>query len=96
MPKYSLIVEYLKAFEQTLDDNHEVWITFPDYDCSFLLQATENGKDEFIAFELLSKANEYFAVIQHYSQLNFAVFSKEKAQSATSARRIGFRDCDGL
>ena len=91
MSNYSLIVNYLKAFEQTLDDNHEVWITFPDYNSSFLLSATLTGGDMFIAFELLSDDGKSCSVIQNYSQLNFAVFSKPKISAKEQARRIGFK-----
>ena len=90
MGKYALIVQYLKNFEQTLKDNHELWIKFPEYDCSFSLQATENGDDEFIAFDLLSETNEHFSVVQNYSQLNFAVFSKPSGTNSDKVKPVGF------
>ena len=92
---YSHIVEYLKAFEHTLDDNHEVWITFPDYNSSFLLSATLTGGDMFIAFELLSMDGESCSVIQNYSQLNFAVFSKRRNNLDRPKQKIGFKSKSG-
>ena len=90
MSRYNLIVSYLKGFEQTLDANHEVWVQFPKYDALFLLQSTQTGGDDFIAFELLSENGEIISVIQSYSQLNFAVFSKQKANLANPPHRVGF------
>lgn len=77
--KYSLVKQCLQDFEQTLDDNHEMALAFPDYGGPFVLYATRSGGDTFIAFELLSDNGEIFTVVQNYSQLNFAVFSKLKA-----------------
>ena len=91
MSKYGLIVEYLKGFERTLDENHELALKFPDYDGSYILLSTQNGKDEFIAFESLSDLGKTFAVIQSYSQLNFAVFSNPKPDTQPEARRAGFK-----
>ena len=91
MSKYDLIVEYLKAFEHTLDGNHELALKFPNYGNSHLLVSTHNGEDEFIAFELLSDFGESLAVIQNYSQLNFAVISKPKPDTQSEARRAVFK-----
>ena len=90
MSKYNFIVKYLKQFEQKLDNGHELWIKFPEYDISFSLQETENGGDEFIAFDLLSEDNEHFAVIQSYSQLNFSVFSKLRTVADKQGKSMGF------
>ena len=87
MSKYALIVLYLKDFEQTLDDNHEVWITFPEYGGPFFLKSTINGGNEFIAFELLTENNTRLTVLQNYSQLNFALLSKLKADAKIPARK---------
>ncbi len=92
MSKYTLVVDYLKAFEQTLDDNHEVWLKMPGYNGSFLLLETMTCKDEFIAFELMSDTAEIFSVIQSYSQLNFSVFSKLKRNPSEPKKRIGFKN----
>ena len=73
--KYTLIVEYLKGFESTLDGKHELALKFSDYGGPYLLLSTQNGKDEFISFELLSDTGESLAVIQSYSQLNFIAIS---------------------
>lgn len=88
--KYSLVKQCLQDFEQTLDDNHEMALAFPDYGGPFVLYATRSGGDTFIAFELLSDNGEIFTVVQNYSQLNFTVFSKLKANLEAPPRRAGF------
>ena len=92
MSKYLLVVQYLKAFERSLDDNHEVWLKMSGYDGSFMLLETMTHEEEFIAFKLLSNTGELFSVIQSYQQLNFAVFSKPKDSPARKAHRIGFKN----
>lgn len=49
MSKYSLIVEFLKGFERTLDDNHEVWLQIPGYNTTFKILETMTGEDEFLS-----------------------------------------------
>lgn len=90
MSKYSLIKNYLKKFEQTLDENHEMALIFPSYGGPYLLQITETGGDEYIAFEMLSDSGEKLAVIQDYSQLNFSVVSRLKPDAQKPARRLGY------
>ena len=91
MSKYSLIVDFLKRFEQTLDDNHEVWLKLPGYNNTFKVLETITGDDEFLAFHLLSGTGEHFSLIQSYSTLNFAVFAKPKSFPDKPAQRIGFK-----
>lgn len=90
MSKYTLIAEYLQGFEKTLDTDHEIALKFPDYGGPFVLLSTRAGKDDFIAFELLSESGEFFTVIQDCSHVNFAVFPKLKADLKKPPRRAGF------
>lgn len=89
--RYKLIVEYLKAFEQKLDDTQEIALKFPDYDGQFLLLSTMSGGEDFIAFELQNTDGSKFSIIQNYSQLNFAIVSETKENPSKPARRVGFR-----
>ena len=90
MSKYSLIVEFLKGFESTLDDNHEVWLQFPGYNTTFKILETMTGEDEFLTLHLVSGTGEHFSLIQSYSALNFAVFAKTKSSPDKPVQRIGF------
>ena len=76
--------------KKTLDENHEIALTFPEHGGPFVLDATRSGGNEFIAFELLFDTGEKFTVIQTYSHVNFAVSSKLKANFEVPARRAGF------
>ena len=88
--KYEHIVNYLRIFEQSLDDKHEVGIIIAPYNRPFPLAVTRGGGEDFIFFELVNDDNDTFAVVCHYSQLNFAIVPLPKEKTEQTARRIGF------
>lgn len=88
--KYDLIVQYLRTFEAHLDDEHEIAIQFAQYTGTFSLLLTRGGCDDFILFELADNEDNTFAIVQNYSQLNFAIMSLPKKNPDMPAKRIGF------
>ena len=92
--KYTHIVGYLRIFEQCLDDNHEIALKFPQYGDPFPLLVTRGGGDEFILFELGTSDGDTFAIVQNYSQINFAITALPKKVPDKPARRVGFINDD--
>ena len=88
--KYRQIVEYLRTFEQHLDNDHEIALRFAQYGGPFPLLVTRSGGEDFILFELATHDNDTFAIVQNYSHLNFAIVSLPKKTHDKPARRVGF------
>lgn len=93
MNKYRHIVHILKTFEKALDDEHEIGLSFAHYKhvSAFPLAVTMGSTDEFITFELIADDDETFAIVQHYTQINFSIMAIPKKKNERHARRIGFR-----
>ena len=87
---YSYIVNMLRIFENSLDNEHEVGIKIPDLSKPYPLAVTRGGNDNFILFELVANNGDTFAVIQNYSQLNFSIWALPKQIHGSCPRRIGF------
>lgn len=89
--KHEKIMENIRDFESTLDEQHEIALLLSSFGTSTLMLVT---KIEFQNPDML-----YFygfvdgkkaQLIQHTSQLNFLITSVPKADPTKEPRRIGF------
>ena len=88
---YEVIMERIKDFEDTLDDDHEVSLQLASFGQSVTLAVTSIGYSNpttlvFHGFV----GNQRATLIQHVSQLNFLLLATQKAEPAKPPRRIGF------
>ncbi|SHI23845.1 hypothetical protein SAMN02745823_03772 [Sporobacter termitidis DSM 10068] len=86
-----IILETIKAFEEDLDDEHEVALKLACFGQTVILNVTGIGFHNpdilrFYGFVNGSKAT----LMQHVSQLNFLMMSVEKVDPTVPPHRIGF------
>ena len=89
--QYEIICDYIKEFQDSLDDDHEVAIQLTSFGQSILLNVTKIGYSNpcllhFDGFVEGKKAH----LIQHVSQINFLILSARKENPTKPPRRIGF------
>ncbi len=89
--QYEILCEYIKEFQDSLDDEHEVCIQLASFGQSILMQVTSMGyaNPSLITFDGYVN-NQYCQLIQHVNQLSFMLMSSPKAEPEEPARRIGF------
>lgn len=89
--QYELILEQIKDFEDTLDDEHEVGIQLASFGQSILMNVTSIGYSNpyLIVFYGFVNGNRS-TLIQHMNQLNFLLTAVQKAEPSEPPRRIGF------
>ena len=89
--KFEKIMDEIKEFELTLDDDHEVAIKLASFGSSVTMLVEEIGFQNPDLLYFYGYVNGNFAqLIQHMSQLNFLITSVEKTDKSRPARRIGF------
>ena len=88
---YQLIMEEIRDFEASLDDEHEVALKLASFGQTVTLSVTDIG--------FANPSTLYFrgfvggqraTLMQHMSQLNFLLLAVEKRDPEKPARRIGF------
>lgn len=89
--QYELLRDYIKQFQDELDDNHEIALQLASFGQSIVLNVTHIGYSnpsiiDFYGYYNGNKAH----LIQHINQLNFLLLSVPKADPKKPARRIGF------
>lgn len=89
--QYELLCEYIKDFQENLDEDHEVCAQLASFGQSILMQVTDLGyaNPSLITFNGYVNG-QYCELIQHISQLNFLLMSCPKAEPDKPPRRIGF------
>lgn len=89
--KYEIIIEEIKAFESSLDDEHEVCLRLASFGQKVDLAVTDIGyaNPDLFIFRGLAEGRPA-VLIQHQSQLNFLLLSCRKPNGSRPARRIGF------
>lgn len=93
--QYEVIMESIKDFESTLDDNHEVSLRLTSFGQNILLNITDIGYSNPSLIHYYGYVNGvYSELIQNISQINFLLTSTLKDDSSREARRIGFRSID--
>lgn len=89
--QFEILMESIKEFEASLDDNHEVAIQLASFGQSIVMNVTEIGYSNpslihFYGYVDGKKAE----LIQHVNQLNFLLLAVPKSDPNRPARRIGF------
>lgn len=89
--QYEILCDYIKDFQDGLDDNHEVGLQLASFGQSMLLNVTDIGfsNPSLIHFYGYCNGNQAH-LIQHVNQLNFLLLAVPKLDSQKPARRIGF------
>ncbi len=92
---YELIREYIKEFEDSLDNEHEVGVKLTSFGQSITMSVTDIGyaNPTTLIFYGLVNGNQA-TLIQHMSQLNFLLIAVPKADPEQPPRRIGFAISD--
>ena len=89
--KYKKIKEQIAAFEEGLDDEHEIAIKLASFGSAVTMIVTEMGYQNPDILYFYGYVNGKEAqLIQHTSQLNFLITSVEREDKDKPARRIGF------
>lgn len=88
---YEVIMEEIKAFEDTLDEDHEVGVMLASFGQSLTMTVTHIGyANPSTLFFYGFVGGREATLIQHMSQLNFLLLALEKPDSDKPPRRIGF------
>ena len=89
--QYEKIVEAIKEYEESLDDQHEVALMLASFGASITMAVTNVGyyNPDILCFYGYVNGKES-QLIQHISQLNVLLTSVEKADPVKPPRRIGF------
>lgn len=89
--QYELLCNYIKQFQDDLDDEHEVAIQLASFGQSIILNVTDIGyaNPSLIHFYGYYNGNKAH-LIQHVNQLSFLLASVPKSDPSKPARRIGF------
>ena len=88
---YEVIMERIKEFEDTLDEDHEIALRLASFGQSITLSVVDIGYSNpstlvFHGYVVDQPAT----LIQHMSQLNFLLLAVKKADPEKPPRRIGF------
>ena len=88
---YQRLILYIKNFEQTLDDEHEVAMGFTDTGAGVLrIEGLGYFDPDIVTFYGTDQTGARVQLVQHVSQLNVLLRAMPKAAEASAPRRIGF------
>ncbi len=88
---YEVIMERIKEFEDTLDNDHEVALRLASFGQSITLSVVDIGYSNPSTLVFHGYVGDQPAtLIQHMSQLNFLLLAVKKADPEKPPRRIGF------
>lgn len=88
---YEVIMERIKEFEDTLDNDHEVALRLASFGQSITLSVVDIGYSNPSTLVFPGYVGDQPAtLIQHMSQLNFLLLAVKKADPEKPPRRIGF------
>lgn len=89
--QYEILCNYIKDFQNNLDDEHEVGLQLASFGQSTLLNVTDIGYSNPCIIDFYGYCNGNEAhLIQHINQLNFLLLAIPKLDPEKPARRIGF------
>ena len=91
--EYDQLVDFIKEFEATLNDDQEVGLqVFPHSGATgYYVREIECWSPYIIAFHCFTQDGRRATLIQHHSQLNFLLTVLPKHDPQLPAKRIGFR-----
>ena len=91
--EYDQLVDFIKEFEATLNDDQEVGLqVFPHSGATgYYVREIECWSPYIIAFHCFTQDGRKATLIQHHSQLNFLLTVLPKHNPQLPAKRIGFR-----
>ena len=88
--QFEILSKHIKAFEETLDAEHEVGLMFTNFGHSVTMQVTEISYEESVLMIFKGYVNgKMSTLIQHVSQLNFLLTAVQKEPDRPK-RAIGF------
>lgn len=89
--QYEILLSEIKAFEENLDDEHEVAIKLASFGESITINVEHIGyyNPSIIVFDGTINGNKA-TLMQHINQLNFLLLAVRKADPELPPRRIGF------
>ena len=89
--QYEILISEIKAFEENLDDEHEVAIKLASFGESITINVEHIGyyNPSIIVFDGTISGNRA-TLMQHVNQLNFLLLAVRKADPELPPRRIGF------
>ena len=88
---YEVIIDRIKEFEETLDDDHEVAVKLASFGQSVTMSVIDIGYSNPSTLVFYGYVGDQQAtLIQHLSQLNFLLLAVKKADPEKPPRRIGF------
>lgn len=89
--QYEILISEIKAFEENLDDEHEVAVKLASFGESITINVEHIGyyNPSIIVFDGTISGNRA-TLMQHVNQLNFLLLAVRKADPELPPRRIGF------
>lgn len=88
--QFEILAKYIRDFESTLDDDHEVGLLLTNFGQTITMQVTEISYEQSVLMIFKGYVNGRMStLIQHVSQLNFLLTSIEK-EPERPKRTIGF------
>lgn len=88
---YDIIIDRIKEFEESLDDNHEVSVKLACFGQSVTMAVTDIGYSNPSTLVFYGYVEgQYATLIQHMTQLNFLLLAVPKSDANKPPRRIGF------
>ena len=94
---YERIIIYLKNFEESLDNEHEVAMGFTGSDAGVLrIEGMGYYDPDIVTFFGTDHSGARTQQIQHVSQLNVVLRALPKPKMAEAPRRIGFQLAEDL
>lgn len=88
---YQRLILYIKNFENTLDDEHEIAMGFTDTGAGFLrIEGLGYFDPDIVTFYGADLSGARMQLAQHVSQLNVLLRAMPKAIETAEPRRIGF------
>ena len=89
--QYKHIMEQIKEFEKTLDNEHEVALLLTNFGQSVQLNVTNiSYQNPYLIYYYGTVDGNECQLIQHVSQINFLLKAVDKETLSRPARRIGF------
>ena len=94
---YERLILYIKGFEKTLDNEHEVAMGFTDTGAGVLkIEGLGYFDPDIVTFYGTDGSGARVQLVQHVSQLNVLLRAMRKPDTEAAPRRIGFELAKGL
>lgn len=94
---YQRLILYIKNFEKTLDEEHEIAMGFTDTGAGILrIQGLGYFDPDIVTFYGTDAQGGKIQLVQHVTQLNVLLRAMPKADKTAAPRRIGFELAQAL